>query len=278
MTNFNTVMKRHFVLLSLSFFIYFMSFGWGQKGHDIVAYIDQQHLTPTAKEAVDSILDGYSMVYWANWLDNASHTPEYEYTKTWHYKNIDAGSTFEKAPKIKEGNIVDAIYDQTRILQDPLLDYKGKQLAIKMIIHFVGDIHQPLHLGHASDKGGNYWKLRFFKSPTNLHSIWDTNLVESAHAWSHSEWQQEIDILSKQDEQNLVKNGNPDTWGKETFEICRKIYENTPQEYNVSYDYIADWTPVVEEQLLKGGLRLADLLNSVFDPNYIPLNSFVIRK
>ena len=65
-------------------------FGWGQKGHDTVAYIAECHLTPATKQAVESLLDGKSIVYWANWLDNASHTPEYAYSKTWHYKNIDA--------------------------------------------------------------------------------------------------------------------------------------------------------------------------------------------
>ena len=66
------------------------AFGWGQKGHDATAYIAEQHLTDATKAALDSILEGKSIVYWANWLDNASHTPEYAYTKTWHYKNVDA--------------------------------------------------------------------------------------------------------------------------------------------------------------------------------------------
>ena len=252
-----------------------MAFGWGQKGHDTVAYIAEQHLTPATKAAVDSLLDGYSITYWANWLDNASHTADYEYTKTWHYKNIDAGKSFEKAPRIKEGNIVDAIYQQVEALQDPTAGKEEKRLALKMVVHFLGDIHQPLHMGHATDKGGNYWKLKFFKTPTNLHTIWDTNLVDAAHAWSHTEWQKEIDRLPEEAQHALIKDGNPDTWGKETFELCTEIYEKTPEDTIVSYDYIADWTPTIEQQLLKGGLRLADVLNSVFDNSYLPLNSFV---
>ena len=68
---------------------------WGQKGHDVTAYIAECHLTPEAAERIDKVLGGHSPVYYANWLDNASHTPEYAYTKTWHYRNIDAGETSE---------------------------------------------------------------------------------------------------------------------------------------------------------------------------------------
>ena len=252
-------------------------FGWGQKGHDTVAYIAQQHLTDATRQAVDSILDGYSLVYWANWLDNASHTADYAYTKTWHYMNIDEGKAFEKAPRIKEGDIVRALNEQIEVLNDPATNKDEKALALKMVTHFLGDIHQPLHMGHASDRGGNYWKIQFFKGDTNLHSVWDSRLVETAHKWSHTEWQEEIDRLTPEQQVVLIEGGTPEKWGEETYRICTTVYEKTPQYYNVEYDYIADWTPTIEQQLLKGGLRLADVLNSVFDPSYQPLNAIVKR-
>lgn len=249
------------------------AFGWGQKGHDTVAYIAQQHLTPTTQTVVDSLLDGYSLVYWSNWLDNASHTNDYAYTKTWHYKNIDEGQTFEDAPKIAEGNIVDALYEQISILNDPEALKDNKSLALKMTVHLLGDIHQPLHMGHASDRGGNNHIVQFFKQPTNLHTVWDTNLLESSHAWSHSEWQKEIDRLGPEEETLILTGGNPESWGKETYQICKEIYDSTPEMQNIEYEYIAKWAPVIELQLLKGGIRLADLLNSIFDKDYIGQNS-----
>lgn len=253
------------------------AFGWSQKGHDTVAYIAQKHLTPATQAAVDSLLDGYSLVYWANWLDNASHTIDYEYTKTWHYKNIDKDKTFENAPNIKEGNIVEAIYSQVGVLADSTAMKDEKALALKMVVHFLGDIHQPLHMGRASDRGGNYHSVRFFKGKTNLHSVWDNKLPNAAHAWSHSEWQEEIDRLSPDKMVEIVQGGNPLKWGKETYEICKVIYDQTPEDSNIEYDYIATWTPTVEMQFEKGGLRLADVLNSVFDAEYVPLNSFIER-
>lgn len=93
------------------------SFGWGQKGHDTVAYIAECNLT-AAKAAAEELLDGKSIVYYANWLDNASHTPEYAYSKTWHYKNIDADKTFQDAPLNEKGDIVRALDEQIKILGD----------------------------------------------------------------------------------------------------------------------------------------------------------------
>lgn len=255
----------------------FNAFGWGQKGHDTVAAIAENHFTASTAAAIDSLLDGRSVVYWANWLDNASHTPEYAYSKTWHYKNIDAGKSYEKASKLKEGDIVTALYDQIAILQDSISSKDEKALALKMTVHLLGDIHQPMHMGHASDRGGNKWYIKYFRSANNLHSVWDSNIVEAAHKWSYSEWRDQIDRATPEQQMEIIAGGTPDTWGKQTYEICTKIYDETPVDYNISYDYIADWTPVIEQQFLRGGLRLADLLNSIFDKEYTIANGVVKR-
>ena len=119
----------------------------GQKGHDTVAYIAEKHLSEAAADSVASLLDGKSPVYWANWLDNASHTPDYAYTKTWHYKNIDAGTPYDEAPTIKSGDVVSAAREQIAILADSVSTRSQKQLALKILIHLIGDMHQPMHMG-----------------------------------------------------------------------------------------------------------------------------------
>ena len=270
-------MKRYYALC-MGLMAFVGAFGWGQKGHDTVAYIASRHLTPATREALDSLLDGRSIVYWSNWLDNASHTPEYAYAKTWHYKNIDQNETYDNAVNIPEGNIVEALNQQIQLLNNPGASKEDKALALKMVVHFTGDIHQPMHMGRASDRGGNSHVVTFFSNPSNLHSVWDTKLLESAHAWSHTEWQREIDREGTYSLTEIVTGGTPESWGRETYEICKTIYDATPEEYNIGYDYIAYWTPTIESQLLKGGLRLADVLNSIFDPDYTPLNSIVAPK
>ena len=267
-------MKKRILLSAAIAIISFSAFPWGQKGHDITAAIAERHLTKTAKEAITKLLDGKSIIYWANWLDNASHTDEYAYTKTWHYKNIDAGIYYDNAPLLETGDIVRAIKQQTETVRNPKAPEDSKQLAVKILVHLIGDIHQPMHLGHASDRGGNNWHITYFGKDLNLHSLWDGSLPEAAHRWSYTEWTDQIDRTTPEEEQDIV-NGSPSDWGKETYEICTKVYEETPQHTDVSYDYIAKWTPTVERQFLKGGLRLADILNSLFDAEYSPRTDII---
>lgn len=257
-------MKRNF-----SFIIAAMSFSgamaWGQKGHDVTAYIAEQHLTPATMAAVDSLLDGRSLVYWSNWLDNASHTPEYAYTKTWHYKNVDEGQNYYDAPVEPKGNVITAIHSQIEILNNPQTPEAEATLALKILTHLVGDLHQPMHMAHLSDRGGNDTRVIYFNRDNNLHSIWDTSILESGHKWSYTEWQQQIDRPATYDEA-LILAGDIDNWGYDTYTLCDAIYKGSGG--NLSYDYVALWTPVIEQQLLKGGLRLAHVLNTIFDPDY----------
>lgn len=258
---------KHFIITVAMLGASIAAFGWGQKGHDTVAFIAENHLTETTRAAVDSILDGKSPVYWANWLDNASHTPEYAYTKTWHYKNVDADRTYDDMPANPAGDAVTAIKQQIEKLSDPATTKADAALALKILIHVTGDMHQPMHMGHATDLGGNRVKLKYFNRDKNLHGIWDTDLLESAHRWSYTEWQQQLDRLNDVDEALTVQ-GSVDDWARETMEITRRCYDFFQPGINVSYNQIAYWAPTIEQQLLRGGLRLAHLLNSIYDPDY----------
>ena len=249
------------ILVALGMMSALTAYPWGQKGHDTVAYIAECHLSPEAKAAPEELLDGRSIVYYANWLDNASNTPEYSFSKTWHYKNIDEDETFETAKINEKGDIVTALEKQIAVLRDTTLSKEERSLALKMTVHLLGDIHQPMHLGHASDLGGNRWEVRYFKNPTNLHSVWDSKIVESAHKWSYSEWQQQIDRADTAQTAEILSLSTPQEWAKETYMISKEVYEKTPQDFNIEYNYIAEWTPLIEQQFLKGGLRLAEVLN-----------------
>ncbi len=235
---------------------------WGQKGHDVTCEIAERHLNCKARRAVKKLLEGKSMVYWSNWLDNASHTPEYAYTKTWHYKNIDAGVRFEDAELEPKGDVVTAIYRQIEVFSDKKAPTDDKRVALRMLVHLVGDLHQPMHMGHKSDLGGNQWMVSFFGSEKNLHGIWDTDVLERGHKWSYEEWATEIDCVNRA-ERKAICRGTIEDWARETFAVATDVYDSTPQQSKLSYDYLAQWTPVVEQQLLRGGLRLAYLLNKI---------------
>lgn len=260
-------MKKSILTLVLLTAVCLNTFAWGQKGHDVTAYIAEQHLTPAARAAVESLLDGKSIVYWANWLDNASHQRPLAYTKTWHYKNIDEGVRYEEAPANPAGDALTAIKSRIEILNDPNATAEERRLALKILIHVVGDLHMPLHMGHATDLGGNRIKVKFFNRDNNLHAVWDSSIPESAHKWSYTEWQQQIDRANPADEAAIIS-GSVDDWAKETVAIASDVYTYFQPDCNISYNEVARWTPTVEQQFLRGGLRLAHLLNSIFDPDY----------
>ena len=275
----HTVMANALRVLTLLFATLLaapLGWGWSQKGHDVTAAIAQRHLRPAAAAAVDSILHGRSMIYWANWMDNASHTPDYAYTKTWHYKNINADKTYQTMPKNPDGDVVEAIRYCIGQLADSTVEAPRKELVMRMLVHFVGDMHQPMHMGRQTDLGGNRVKVRYFGRDTNLHSIWDGSLVESAHKWSYTEWADQLDRLTPAQEA-LMLSGNVDYWADASHNTATVIYNETPEGKNLSYNEVARWTPVIEDAMLAGGLRLAYILNSIFDPawdNARPLTDF----
>lgn len=255
---------RRLLTLILSLGIALSASAWGPKGHDIVAYVAEQNLSKKTLKKVTEILDGKSMVYVANWLDNASHTKEYAYTKTWHYVNVDPEEgTYANSKLESKGDVVVAINGIVERLKSGQLTEEAERVELMMLIHLVGDMHCPMHAGHKSDKGGNGTQIKFFGKQQKLHSVWDSAILESAHKWSYVEWQQQIDRLTPKQEHAIVY-GTPNDWIEETVQLAEDVYENSPSNVNLSYDYVAKYAPVVELQLLKGGLRLAAILEDIY--------------
>lgn len=236
---------------------------WGQKGHDVTCAVAERHLSKKAKKQISEILDGKSIVYWANWMDNASNTPEYAYTKTWHYRDVDENESYENLVPEESGDVLTAIESQVKALKSGTLNKEAQALALKMIVHFVGDLHCPMHMGHKTDLGGNRWQVQYFNEGKNLHSVWDSGLIESAHKWTYTEWADQIDRVSEE-EFEAITAGTPLDWGKDAYEAAKAIYAETPVGTKMSYGEVSRWSPVVEQQLLRGGLRLAKLLNEIF--------------
>lgn len=262
----NTGFKR-IVIAIATLPMFLLASAWGQKGHDVTAHIAERHLTSATQAAIDSLLDGRSIVYWANWLDNASHTVDYAYTKTWHYRNVDADKTYNTMPAHPDGDVTTGIRYAIRVLSDSAQTAQNRQLAMKILVHLVGDLHQPMHMGHATDLGGNRVKVKYFGRESNLHSIWDSSLLESAHKWSYTEWADQLDRLTPSHEV-LLLSGNIDDWAIRNVDNATLIYTSTPDGSSLSYNEVARWAPLIEESLLTGGVRLAHILNSIFDPSY----------
>lgn len=159
--------------------------------------------------------------------------------------------------------MVRAINDLIAELKSGNQTKEEQALSLKFLVHLMGDLHCPMHMGHKSDLGGNRWQVQYFGRGSNIHSVWDSGLVESAHKWTYTEWVDQIDTYSREENRKMVE-GDPISWGEQTYEVCKKVYDATPVGSKLSYDYVSEWAPVAEMQLLRAGLRLAAVLNDVF--------------
>ena len=249
------------------------AFGWGPKGHDVVAAIAEQHLTKKAKKAIDEILDGKSIVYYSSWMDNIQNSPYWENgynkTKTWHYANVDKGHTYQTMSKNEAGDVITGLEFLTKELTENYDNLTDSTRAdyVKMIVHMVGDMHCPMHAGRLSDRGGNGTKVKWFGQNTNLHSIWDSKMIDSARKWTYSEWVEQLDRTDRKF-RNSVMRGTYEEWFKETVEGAASIYEYVEsmgkENPNLSYQFVYDFSPLLEDRLLVGGYRLAYVLNMIF--------------
>lgn len=255
-------------LFSTTFIVLLFStttvFGWGSKGHDIIAHIAQTHLTTKAQKAVTAALDGHKMTYYATWLDNVRNLPEYSATKTWHYANVDEGESYKTMARNPKGDVYTALSEVITTLKSGNANDSVNKLYIKILIHLVGDMHCPMHTGRLTDLGGNRFQIEWFGRKTDLHSIWDENLVEASRKWSYSEWQQNIDIADEKQIAQMAQ-GTPLDWLNQTVDIGKEIYLHTQQGQNCQYDYIMYGFPIIEQQFLRAGYRLATLLNQIYN-------------
>ena len=248
-------------------------YAWGPMGHDVVAAIAEQHLTKKTKKEISKLLDGRSIVYYSSWMDNIRNseadTESYNLTKTWHYANVDKGLTYQTMKKCESGDVVSGLETLTDLMTnryDELTD-SMKTAYLKMIVHMVGDLHCPMHAGRLSDRGGNDMKVRWFGKNTNLHSVWDSKLLESSRRWSCTEWVSQLDRTDRMFKKSVMT-GTYEEWFGKNVENAARIYEYIEsmgdENPNLSYQYVFDHAPLVEQQLLLGGYRLAYVLNSIF--------------
>ena len=270
----NPDMKRIiFTILSISMLLNSISsFAWGSKGHDIVAAIAEQNLTPKAKKELNKLLDGKSIVYYSSWMDQIQNSPYWEYgynkTKTWHYVNVDKGLTYETMEKEENGDVLTGLNFLTKELKENYAELTDSMRVdyVKMIVHMVGDLHCPMHAGRRTDRGGNGFKLKWFGQNTSLHSLWDSKIIESARTWSYTEWRDHLDTVSKKYKKEVMK-GTYEEWFTATVSNAALLYEYQEALGDGRmnpYEYVYKFSPMLEEQLLLGGLRLAYVLNSIF--------------
>jgi len=249
-------------------FISLQVYAWGVTGHRTIAEIAERHLNKKTKKELKKIFGKEKLAYWANWPDfiKSDTTGVWKHTHVWHYVNIDPQPNFETFKKVLEEQTGPSAYTQVSVLSEQIKNKntstEDRKIAIIFLVHILGDLAQPMHTGRLEDLGGNKIKVKFFGKNTNLHSIWDGDLVDSKK-YSYTELADILDIKNKKEIKD-IQSGNLSEWMYETHLLANNIYANTPDGSKLAYDYIYKYDKIVENQLLKGGIRLAKVLNELF--------------
>ena len=249
--------------LSLSF----SSMAWGVLGHRIVGQIADAYLTLKAKTEIQKILGFESVAMASNWPDFIKSDSKYRYLNTWHYVNLKAGLTEDSLKIFLNKDTATDAYTKTNFIinelkKNKLMPIETKQLYIRLLIHIIGDIHQPMHVGREEDRGGNALKAKWFNEETNLHAIWDEKLI-GFQQLSYTEYAAVLNHPTAKQKSDWQKFTFQD-WIYDSYKLSELVYADFKPETRLEFAYNFKFVEPMNDQLLKGGLHLAFVLNDIY--------------
>lgn len=235
---------------------------WGKTGHRTVGEIAANYTSSKANREIKKILDGQSLALVSTFADDIKSDSRYKNFNTMHYVNMPFEVKYEDSEKNSEGDLVTGIEKCKAVILDKNAAKEDKAFYLKLLVHFMGDLHQPMHVGRAEDRGGNDIQLQWFGSGTNLHSVWDSKMIDGFEM-TYTELTNNADKISKEQVKFLQK-GNVVDWVNETQTFAIKAYASVTVGEKLSYNYSYENFETVRSQLQKGGIRLAKVLNDLF--------------
>lgn len=233
---------------------------WGKTGHMTVGWIAEQHLNSKARKKLKELLKGESVANAGTWMDDIRSNKKYNYMTDWHWVTIPDGQTYEVTEKNSRGDIIEAMSRVTKSLKSGALKSTEEKTYVKILIHLVGDIHQPLHIGTGKDKGGNDIKVKWFGHKSNLHRVWDSEMIDDTKL-SYTELALSLGEIPKSKVTSLQKTSVYD-WTNESMRLRNQIYKIG--NGNLGNEYFHQNMNTVRERLLEAGVRLAGLLNEIY--------------
>ena len=247
------------------------AFGWSKQGHQLVGSLAEADLSPAARAEVDRLLAGEpdpSLAGVSTWADEirAEGNELGERSSPWHYINFNrAGCEYVPARDCPDGHcVIGAINTQRAILADATQPTQARRDALKFVVHFVGDAHQPMHAGFRNDRGGNNFQLNYRGEGTNLHGVWDYWLLQSAKLDNAGYF----DRLRQSPLPADPTLGSDNPAAEWTQESCRLITSASiyPTRRRITHVYLDLHRPTAEARVRQAGARLAALLNGALDP------------
>jgi len=235
---------------------------WSKTGHRVVGEVAQGHLNRKTKRTVSKLLNGQSLAAVSNYADAIKSDRAYKNFAAWHYVNIPSDKNYSEVKPGPNGDLVTGIKKCIEILKNENSTEADKIFYLKMLVHLIGDLHQPMHAGRKEDKGGNDIQLQWFGKGSNLHRVWDSNMIND-YGMSYTELSKDLPPLGKEQIKEIEK-GTILDWVGESQELANEIYNSVEKGEKLGYSYSYKYWNMAEKQLQKGGLRLARVLNDIF--------------
>lgn len=235
---------------------------WGQIGHYVTGHVAENHITDKTAAELDRVIGHESLAEAAVWMDDIRSDSNYDYTNTWHWVTIPDGMTYEETEKNPDGDVLGQLETFIEELKEGGLSEKEEHDKLKMVVHMVGDIHQPLHVGTGEDLGGNRARVQWMGENSNLHRVWDSDLIESRQM-SYTEISDNIDVIDDEQVREWQQASVRD-WAYESMSYREDVY-NLPDDNRIGYEYRYANYNLVKERLVKAGVRLAGVLNDIYD-------------
>lgn len=255
-------MKSLLCLLLFAQFTFSNTVVWGPTGHRVVGKVAEEHLSGKAKRAVKKLLKGKSLAFVSTFADEIKSDQRYKEYSPWHYVNMPLDKKYGETPVSEYGDLVKGIEKCMAVLRDKNTPDRDKAFYLKMLVHFIGDLHQPLHIGREEDRGGNDIQVQWFGQGSNLHRVWDSDMIDG-YGMSFTELADNLSPLSRK-EKKAIQRGTVMDWVYESQQLSKKVYASAEKGEKLGYRYSYDHFNTVKEQLQKGGLRLAKLLDELF--------------
>jgi S1/P1 Nuclease len=261
--------KRSSLSICVLLFTAVILISWGVTGHRSIGKIAENHLTPLAKAGVRALLGNETLADVSTWPDEVRSQPEYRHTAPWHYLNLPLGLSYAdfqtRVQGITQENVYSALLKQEQVLGSSTSSRQEKIEALKYIVHFVGDLHQPMHVSREEDKGGNTIQVNYEGQGTNLHALWDSKLIDHqglTYEQMAEKYDQGVSAAQVKAWQSdpLIK------WIWESYEISSKLYAEIDALNNRTIDdsYYQAHIGIIRERIEEAGVRLAGVLNQIF--------------
>lgn len=247
---------RHLIILLL---MTTLVLGWGKTGHRTIGKIAEENLNPTAEAEITELFGHTDLARIANWADEIKSDPKWDHSHDWHYCTILEGEKYT-GPEAG-GRAVQKVTEFSNLIMQGKLSTDDHKDILRFIVHIVGDLHQPMHVGNGTDKGGNDVKVTWFREETNLHRVWDSQMINHMQ-YSYTEYAQQIQLGMKEADKSKLMNSDIMNYVYSSRSLREQIYDIG--DGNLSWKYIYKNREIMEDRLLQAGYHLAALLNDIY--------------